>query len=475
MEATSDELFFPTRGTDWYDGGVWQADYLHTWTPTHRDVVATWNALSSAISVCNTTLFNLGEETANDKPELITFRAQATFLRSFYEYYMYDLWRVYPSRDPFNQDFLIPPVINTGDEGFYKIVSHVKAILPYMKDRNYNSARPDDAYKVALYGEPDVYAGYMLLAKLYLNKEVYTGVSGYDSCEMYLDKIIDEGGFGLANNYFAMFYPNNDTRYKTADDEAILVAVLDDQQNYGIDDQTVWVQPTFHYNQTLGNRYSNWNGCAAPEGYLQSTWIQGTDTATDFRWKDSVYYDLFAVTLGFNYGQQYDVNGNILNDRLGNLLSFTFACDLLNAAEYEGVRAIKYAPSAVVTNPSRITNDFLIWRYADALLMKAECLVRADNNVGDAMALVNEIRTKRNAPEINASDVTTALEKIYIERGLELYWEGHRRQDMIRFGTFLDPKTSKPDASPSTAILLPVPQAAIDGTPGGALHQNPGY
>ena len=60
------------------------------------------------------------------------------------------------------------------------------------------------------------------------------------------------------------------------------------------------------------------------------------------------------------------------------------------------------------------------------------------------------------------------------ERGRELYWEGHRRQDQIRFGTFLGPKTNKPDYSPETAILLPIPQDAIDGLQG-ILTQNPGY
>jgi len=107
--------------------------------------------------------------------------------------------------------------------------------------------------------------------------------------------------------------------------------------------------------------------------------------------------------------------------------------------------------------------------------MKAECLVRANNDVSGALAIISDIRTKRNAPAITASSPAAMLDKIYIERGLELYWEGHRRQDMIRFGTFLQPKSEKPDVSPSTAVLLPIPQSAIDGTPGGILHQNPGY
>lgn len=476
MEATSDEMFFPTRGNDWFDGGVWQANYLHTWLPTHRDVVNTWNSLNTASSICNTTIFNIGVPSPDDHPSMEVFRAQVTFLRSFYEYYMYDLWRTYSARDPYNLDFQIPADVYRGVAGFYHLVNNVKEILPLMKDRHYVSTPGVDEYKTALYGEPDVIAGYMLLAKLYLNKEVYTEVAGYDSCLIYLNKIIDEGGFALANDYYNLFSTTNGTRFKTADDEAILVAVFDDQQSLGNDMQTVWVQPTFHYNQTLGGRFTgNWNGNCVPESYLQETWIEGTDTATDMRWKDSRTFDDFGVNLGFNYGQQYDaITGDTLYDRNGNLLNFTFECELLDALEYQGVRPLKYPPTIVIANPARIANDFVIWRFADVLLMKAECLVRAEGDVPGAMTIVNEIRTKRHAPEVSASDATAALEKIYIERGLELYWEGHRRQDMIRFGTFLGTRTSKPEESPETAILLPIPQTAIDGS-NGTITQNPGY
>jgi hypothetical protein len=477
MESTTDEAFFPTRGNDWEDGFVWQENYTHTWRLTHRDVVATWNDLNSSISAANTAILNLGEPMEDDADFLTIYRAQAVFLRSFFEYYLYDLYRKYPSRDPFDLDFLKAPTINEGDAGFYRLVSNLKSVLPHMKDRYYDAAVGDDDYFLkAEYGEPDKYTGLMLLAKLYLNKEVYTGVAGYDSCLIYLNQLIDNSSFALANDYFAMFDVNNNTRFNTADDEGIFVAVLSDAANFGLDNTVVWVSHTFHYVQRLGGNYTNqWNGVSAPESYLQSTWIEGTDTATDVRWNDTRYFDIFAVDLGFNYGQQYNVEGDSLFDRNGNPLNFTFACNYNDATEYEGVRVLKFAPRPRVENQQRTENDYPIWRYADALLMKAECLVRAESDVAGAEAIVNEIRTKRNAPAISALGVEDMLEKVYIERGLELYWEGHRRQDMIRFGTFLLPKTSKPETSPERAILLPIPQAAIDGTPGGVLTQNPGY
>jgi starch-binding outer membrane protein, SusD/RagB family len=467
QETTSDECFFPTRGTDWYDGGVWVADYTLTWTPMHRDVVGNWNDLSVALASANTALLNIGVKKANELPVFTNDRAQATFLRSFYEYNMYDLYRTYPSRDPFNSDFAKAPEIYTGVPAFNRLVGIVKANLPDMVKREF-----------ALYGEPNQDAGLMLLAKLYLNKGVYTGVPGYDSCLIYLNQIIATGHYALANNYFNMFSVNNDQNYKKADDEAIFVAVFNDDQNYGNDDNVQWVKTTFHYNQNLGSTFSNWNGSCAPQGYLMNTWIAGTDTSTDTRWKDTTFKAAMGVNLGFNYGQQYDPKTHVaLKDRNGNPLNFSFDCPLSGAKEYQGVRVLKFPPRIVPVNTARCPNDFLIWRYADALLMKAECLVRTQNDAGvaEALSIVNEIRTKRNAPVITATASADMLNKIYIERGLELYWEGHRRQDMIRFGTFLQPKDSKPDVSPATAILLPIPASAITGTPGGILHQNPGY
>jgi len=474
QETTTDECMFPTRGTDWADNGVWEQNYFHTWTPRHRDVNATWDALNSGISAANTALFNLGEELPDDEEFLRTYRAQAKFLRAFYEYNLLDLYGKYPVRDPFNLDFSIAPDIFERTEGFYRLISLVKSILPDMKLRVYENTEVD--YMKGLYGEPTRDAGLMLLAKLYLNKEVYTGTSGWDSCLIYLNELIESGHYGLAVDYYNMFSVNNGDNYKKPDDEGIFVAVLDDGANYGLDNRVIWVQPHFHYNQTFGGTRAagaNWNGGAATAGYLNEVWVAGTDTSEDgdMRWKDDRTYEAMGVYLGFNYGQQYDaVTGDSLFERGGDPLYFTFEVPFEGASESEGVRALKYPPREQPVNIMRTPNDFMIWRYADVLLMQAECLAHT-GNIAAALDIVNEIRAQRNAPELESIELMDILD----ERGRELYWEGHRRQDMIRFGTFLLPKDNKPETSPETAILLPIPQDAIDGMPGGVLEQNPGY
>jgi starch-binding outer membrane protein, SusD/RagB family len=213
----------------------------------------------------------------------------------------------------------------------------------------------------------------------------------------------------------------------------------------------------------------------APEMFLQGSFVEGSDTASDVRWRDKSTLSTLAINLGFIYGQQYDISGDSLFNRDDKTpLSFTFECPLEGAAENQGVRVVKYAPRVTPINVQRTANDFIIWRYAESLLMKAECLARTGSDYTVALNLVNTLRVKRNAPEISASSSSDLLTKILTERGAELYWEGHRRQDQIRFGTFLLSKTNKDYTSPETAILLPIPQNAID-VMAGALIQNPGY
>lgn len=417
------------------------------------------NRLNTGIAAANFGISVLGTN-ANVSAQVLGYRGMLSFLRDFYMYCLVDLYGLSPFRDPFNTDYTIDPTYLTRIQAFNFIVSDLKKIMVAMPER-----------AVADYGVPNKDAARMFLAKMYLNKEVYTGQAAWDSCLIYLNQIIDPGTYQLATNYFGIFGPDNDQNFRNPGDEAIFVAAFDDGDNYGNDGDVVWVQQTFHYNQHLMGAYpSNWNGCAAPASYLDDCWLNGgTDIKKDVRWVDSTIYPVMAVVNGFNYGQQYDIAGTALTTRGGDPLIFTEECPLVDAAENQGYRVLKYAPRNVPVNIARTPNDYIIWRYADALLMKAECLART-GDMGGALTLVNQLREKRKAPALASLQLLDILR----ERGRELYWEGHRRQDMIRFGTFLLPKTSKDFTSPNTALLIPIPQTAIEASKG-KLVQNPGY
>ncbi len=459
QEATSDECMFPTRGTDWYDGGVFQDDFIHEWTPEHRDIVATWNELSTAIARANYSLLLLDD--FEESAEVNWFKGELRFIRAFCMYLYLDLYGKAPFREYTETDFAnANPKIFDRTKGFNFLTSEVKEILPMLGDK----------YEVP-YGRPNKDAATMLLAKLYLNKEVYTGVAGYDSCLIYVNELINSGRYALATDYFDIFTYDNQNNY-TNNDEAILVSVMDDREGMGLSAPLGWVQQSFHYNQNLGGGYNNWNGCVAPQDFLQNTMIASTDTSTDVRWRDDRIYDDAAVYLGFNYGQQYSVAGVALTERDNKTpLYFTWDCPLDGASESKGVRVLKFEPKINPVNAIRTDNDFVIWRIADAYLMRAECNFRRGNSA-DALQDINDIRTVRNAPLLSSVD----LDAILAERALELYWEGHRRQDLIRFGKFLDSRINKPDVSPSSRLVLPIPQNAIDAIDNpGLLSQNPGY
>lgn len=112
--------------------------------------------------------------------------------------------------------------------------------------------------------------------------------------------------------------------------------------------------------------------------------------------------------------------------------------------------------------------DFPIYRWAEMLLAKAEALVRK-NGAGDATAaaLLKQITDRSNAPA-----VTATLDNILAERGRELFQEGKRRTDLIRFGKFTEAWEHK-SVSESYRTLFPIPQTQIDANPN--LNQNLGY
>jgi hypothetical protein len=137
-----------------------------------------------------------------------------------------------------------------------------------------------------------------------------------------------------------------------------------------------------------------------------------------------------------------------------------------NTLERTGIRVIKY-PFDQGTSGDQKNNDYVIFRLADVMLMKAEAQVRTGNAAG-ALLIVNQIRTRRGATALASVDLNALLD----ERGRELYWEGWRRQDLIRFGKFLQAWQEKP-ASDAKALLFPIPSDQLAVNPN--LKQNPGY
>ena len=113
-------------------------------------------------------------------------------------------------------------------------------------------------------------------------------------------------------------------------------------------------------------------------------------------------------------------------------------------------------------------NDFMIYRYTEILLNKAEALYRINAGDQDALDIVNLVRVRAGVDPFDALNDDNFL----AERGRELAWEAWRRNDMIRFGTFSKERKFM-KVTDKTRELFPIPQPRIDANP--LLKQNPGY
>ena len=179
--------------------------------------------------------------------------------------------------------------------------------------------------------------------------------------------------------------------------------------------------------------------------------------------------------VGFLVGQQYNLTTDqplMARNPSTQPLVFTPEVTIRTSGttlETAGIRVLKYAFDYGVPSGQR-NNDWVVLRYADVLLMQAEAILRGGNgSEADALALVNGIRQNRGVNPLAA----ITLDELIDERGRELYWEGWRRQDLIRFGKFLNPRQETPTASPAHVLVYPIPAQQIAVNPN--LEQNFGY
>jgi starch-binding outer membrane protein, SusD/RagB family len=386
---------------------------------------------------------------ANSSPAV---KAQARFLRAFFMYQIMDLF----GQVPFKGDKDISSVLSR-TQAFDKIVTELEAVIPDLATAEFTPSQTIVATKEAAQA---------FLAKLYLNKGVYTAANVSDTYTFaaadmdrvisYCDALINSNKFALTDTYFDNFATDNDVKSKELVFNLPYKAGVNPiPSNYGGNQRLVYAN--LHFSHTP----SGWFGFTTLSDFYYS--FEANDKRLGGNIIDSTKSGL---TNGFLIGQQYDKAGGKLKNRKGELLIFTPDCPLFGATENQGIRIVKYQPD--FDHPLAGANDFGFIRYADVLLMKAEALWRKGNAAG-ATPLVNQVRKARGL-----ADLATITEKnLLAERGHELYYEGWRRNDLIRFGKFNDPVVNRETASPLTRRLFPIPQKELTINP--LLKQNEGY
>jgi starch-binding outer membrane protein, SusD/RagB family len=455
-EMTTDELIGPTRGGDWDDNGAWRVLHSHKFDGDHiriREVFA--NLGGVMYSATDLLRFN---PTAQQK-------AEARMLRAFAEFMMLDGWGQVPYRDP-GESTLQPPRVRKGTEALDYIISELQAALPDLPDAPKTRANKN--------------AARVLLMKCYLNKGMIANRAAptFAAADMsqvitLADQVISSGLYSFRPVYFDAFAPNNGT---------IGTENIWTQENLGgVSSANIRSRyySTTHYNMTI----SGWNG------FTTLSDLYNKFEASDKRRGIAYPYSSPGapanpgnrVNVGFLRGQQYNWNTDAaLNDRTGAPLSFTDDVKIIEKGtnlEVTGIRAYKYPIDFQYDANGNADNDYVYFRLADVLLMKAEAILRGGTggtNAGGfgntAVDLVNSVRThaSRGASALGA----VTLDQLIDERARELYLESWRKQDLIRFGKFLAAWQEKAASDPKY-LYFPIPNGQLAANPN--LTQNPGF
>ena len=446
MEHTTDELIGPTRGTDWFDAGAWQQLHAHNWAPTNPRIIESFGRLINPSFLATQVI-----AASNDGPLV----ARSKFLRAWYIGHMADLYGQVPFREA-NEGIGINPRVLTRSEAADFVIQDLEEAINDLPD--FDPSNPGTVSKQAAQA---------YLARFLLNSAVYraadpNGPYSFDDGVMsrvieLSDEIIESGFFELAEpgDYFNEFSPENS---QTAS-EHIFALQFETGDGIGSSAQNRYFMGS-HYNQEI----SGWNGFATIPTFLEK-WDQD-----DERFGGEPLIESSAFAAGFQQGQQFaliDGERQALTTRGGEPLVFTPDVSLGFSDEAAGVRVIKYYPDFdAIGDPS---NDYVLLRLGEVYLNKAEAQLRSGDGDG-ALETINTLRENRDgADDLGSVDEQGILD----ERGFELYWEGLRRTDLIRFGQFRRSYYEKEYESDPRVVLFPIPLPQLSANPN--LVQNPGY
>ena len=504
----SDEAWIATKGGDWYDGGILIDLHKHNFLANNGILGNTWNQLYGGINAVNDAM---GDASADDAKQLRAVRA----------FHYYRLMDLYGS---------VKYVTEAGDEGqlsraamFEKVEGELLDLVGLTRDQLTNGDAPTAFGSTNTSYRVNHFAVMGLLAKLYLNGEVYTrataggtGTAMWEQAYAAANYVIENSPYRLATSpstqaavgsagavmsnvnlgrlnsnevnvggnqqypdgsssadniyaqdnmegYTALFAANNDQ----ANPEFIWSIEYDEVTAGGMN----FAKMTLHYGsqQTFNFEAQPWNGYA---------------TLADF-YND--YDDANDVRKHTNHlaGVQRTFNGGIVRD---------FAKEPNDASpdlEFTGDNAGGIFPNGLRQAGARLgkfsfkqfgrpdqDNDYPIVRLGDLYLVRAEANARRGGSWNGAAALadVNIIRARSGAAAKSASDITESF--FLAERGREMFQESTRRQDQIRFGQYRAGADSgrRADSTPTDThkIVMPIPLDAINAS-NGSLSQNTGY
>ncbi len=500
-EFSSDELVWI-----WPDAGV--VDIVtNSWSQSNLMVSGTYYRLLSHISICNQYLANTAGAT---DPDAIEKRAEARVLRAYSYYNMLDLFgqSSFTTEETLGQN----PVQVSRQDLFTWLETELKEIV----DQKLIAENP-------VYGRVGLDGAEGLLARLYLNAEVFSGEARWEDCQKRCENIIARhqgGGYqgsGLAENYLYLFSADNEKYMPGGGNKAeneilfgiafdadmtqsyggssfVLAASISNthycvRQNYGCSGEWSCIRGI----QQMAERFYGLNNDVRDDLWLRGNMPAGVITdgqgnpvldadGKEQKFDAEDYSDKFV---GFT-GAWATTGGNAIIKVTNRRPKPETLNDVNVPEEYRGWDFTQQADGTWTPNFGSTpfsSTDWPIIRLADIYLMYTECYINGGAGSSQkALQYINYVRGRAKAPAFGIIDLTK--KNLMDERSRELYSEGIRRTDLVRNGMFAGPTQTvwqfkgSIDSPEGTRIdekynLYPIPNAVLNSQPD--FKQNPGY
>lgn len=443
QDLTTDEVVWSYEG----DEGVAELQ-RNTWGSANPILLGMFSRTMAEVALANDYLRQSTPEklaargitNATDVANIATYRQEVRVLRAMAYYNMMDLFGKAPFYDENSAVNSAGPQYDRA-QLFTFIESELNAVMPDLKPARTNE-----------YGRLDQAVAQMILAKIYLNSEVYTGTPRYADCMTQCNNII-AGGYTLNPNYLYNFTADNHTS-----PEMIFTLQSDGQvtQNYGATTVIINGEVGSLENNGSALGVGGWGGALR----LRKQMVQkfdGAEFSTDTR--NTIFAGSRSVDIA-----------NISTQSQGYILS-----------KFSN----KTSGGVSGSSSTFVDTDFPLFRLADVYLMYAEAQMRNDgatnatstpNANATSLGYINDLRSRANSAPVGSANLAFILD----ERARELHWEGHRRQDLIRFGKYTTGYNWawKGNSLNGTSIdekykLFPIPNNSLQANHN--LTQNTGY
>lgn len=469
QEVTADAIVMPPNASGWDDGGVYRRMHYQTWNSEQDHVNNIWSTFYQGALLCNKVIEQIEGEVIPAESESIRQQglAEVKAMRAFYYWQICDNFGDAPLVTTSTMDL---PSKASRKEIFDFVEKELKEAIPQLTED----------VRGNMYGRMNKWAAKTLLANLYLNAQVYTGEPRWADCIAQCDEIINSGKFSLTPNYRDNFLSNG-----PENSPEIIFTIPYDKLLASTN-----AIHMFSWHAALKDKFdleaTPW-GCGSAMGVTQ---FINTYDERDSRLADS-----------WLMGPQMKSDGSpciCTYDKAGEPLVYTKEIPSGNfTSESEGYRMNKYEvlPQGQWTSDT----DIPFYRYAEVLLMKAECLLRT--NQPGAGALVTQVRQRAFKENPELATVTDAqlagntcyeygyvenykivdkgdaspvqYGRMYDELGWEFAWEMHRRRDAIRFGIYTKKSWLSHKPEGDYRSVFPIPEKVLTSNPN--LEQNPNY